>query len=311
MGFGSIVKKVSKSVSSAAKSVGSAASSLTGGDFLGTAGSLLGLGGAYIQGQQNAALAAQNREDQKEQFQKQFTEGVRQFNRNLLAQKEFAKNSLRWGVQDAKNAGLHPLAATAAGYNPSTSSPIQLTNSGGSGETGISSALQNASQSLRDAKARRISPEEKALNAAALAKVQAETGTEITKGQMYASEAALNRQSYLNGIGTSVPLATNEIENHFNKAVPEQTTYKLGDIPAHKLPKSGKITITRPNGRKYKIDVGTTTDSIQQFAGEPGELIHGLDIIQHNARKYVNHRTKSANKETQTARQNDQVFNIH
>lgn len=43
---------------------------------------------------------------------------------NIRMQKEFAKNGIRWRVEDAKAAGLHPLAALGAssmGYSPVTS----------------------------------------------------------------------------------------------------------------------------------------------------------------------------------------------
>lgn len=57
---------------------------------------------------------------------------------NYQRQKEFAQNSLQWKVQDAKKAGLHPLAAIGA--NSSLYSP---TSSAGGG---LGDALSNAGQ---------------------------------------------------------------------------------------------------------------------------------------------------------------------
>lgn len=74
------------------------------GDIAGAVGSIVGGGLGLIgsaNSQQNAAA-------------------INKF--NYEAQKEFAQNSIRWRVKDAKAAGLHPLAALgaqASGYTPS------------------------------------------------------------------------------------------------------------------------------------------------------------------------------------------------
>lgn len=66
---------------------------------------------------------------------------------NIALQKEFAQNSLKWRVEDAKRAGVHPMAAlgiTPASFSPVNSS-INLTDLGaGLGEMGqnIDRAIQ-------------------------------------------------------------------------------------------------------------------------------------------------------------------------
>jgi len=50
-----------------------------------------------------------------------------QFERNIALQREFAQNGIRWKVDDARAAGLHPLAAIGmqgAAYSPVSTTPI-------------------------------------------------------------------------------------------------------------------------------------------------------------------------------------------
>lgn len=60
--------------------------------------------------------------------------------RNLQMQEEFARNGIRWRVEDAKAAGIHPLYALGA----STMSPSYSVQA----ETGIGTGLQNMGQDL-------------------------------------------------------------------------------------------------------------------------------------------------------------------
>jgi hypothetical protein len=69
--------------------------------------------------------------------------GKKQDDKNYDRQKQFAKNSIRWRVQDAKKAGIHPLAALGAGgstYQPTMGAPDI-----GSGVAMAGQALDNAS----------------------------------------------------------------------------------------------------------------------------------------------------------------------
>lgn len=71
--------------------------------------------------------------------------------KNYEMQKEFAQNSLQWKVEDAKKAGLHPLAAVGAqGY---TANPSFVGSNFGEGLSKFGSALGGAiNQDARDAK---------------------------------------------------------------------------------------------------------------------------------------------------------------
>lgn len=72
-------------------------------------------------------------------------------NKNADLQREFAKNSIRWRVADAKAAGIHPLAAL--GSQGISASPVYA----GGGDYGLSEAGQDIGRAMSAA----VTPEEK------------------------------------------------------------------------------------------------------------------------------------------------------
>ena len=74
---------------------------------------------------------------------------------NYEAQKEFAQNGIRWKVEDAKRAGIHPLYALGAstqGYSPT---------SGYTGDFGISDAAAQFGQGYERAQQAKMTKEER------------------------------------------------------------------------------------------------------------------------------------------------------
>lgn len=97
----------------------------------------------------------------------------RQFDSNVALQREFAKNGIRWKVEDAQAAGLHPLAAL--GNMPQGFSPSQSVFSSGDPGRGDSfRALGRMGQDVSRAVMARQTEDERALNALMLEKVKAE-----------------------------------------------------------------------------------------------------------------------------------------
>lgn len=99
--------------------------------------------------------------------------------KNRLMQLDFAKNGIRWRVEDAVAAGLHPLAALGA--SGVSYSPISTVFDGGPSTSSAGNSFraigrlsdtfgQNLSRSIRTT----MSPEEKALQDLALKKAAAE-----------------------------------------------------------------------------------------------------------------------------------------
>lgn len=74
---------------------------------------------------------------------RQASESRRQADQNIQLQREFAKQGIQWKVQDAKSAGIHPLAALGA--QTQSFQPTQIT---GSGE---GAAMESMGQSMQRA----------------------------------------------------------------------------------------------------------------------------------------------------------------
>lgn len=99
-----------------------------------------------------SAYAASRENDQAERAQRDMAAD------NIALQKEFAQNSLRWKVEDAQKAGIHPLYALGA--QGTSFSPVSL---GSSPDHSISSGLADMGQNVtRAMSATRTAPEKEA-----------------------------------------------------------------------------------------------------------------------------------------------------
>lgn len=128
-----------------------------------TASALIGAGSSLLGG-------LFNRNDAKKQAQR---------NENL--QREFAQNSIRWRVSDAKAAGLHPLYALGGGGATYSPAPIQ---------THLGSALQSAGQDLARAAAAPTDTGERAIREAQLKALDAAAQKDLAAAQLYSSQSA-------------------------------------------------------------------------------------------------------------------------
>lgn len=92
---------------------------------------------------------------------------------NIAAQREFAQHGIRWKVEDAKAAGLHPLAALGA--QTSSFSPVSI---GSSGDGGAADSFAAAGQDIGRAVKAAITKEEREERDANLArKLELEKGS--------------------------------------------------------------------------------------------------------------------------------------
>lgn len=113
------------------------------------------------------------------------------------AQKEFAQQGIRWRVEDAKAAGLHPLAALGAqipAYTPS-SIPVQADNSWGNA---IRESGQNITRAI-GAKQTRIERLQEQLLEAQIAATNADAATK---------NAAASQIALTSGAGMPPPMPT-------------------------------------------------------------------------------------------------------
>lgn len=169
------VKKVASGVGKAVKSVAAPVAAIAGIDLLGGNASVqnvlssLGIGG--LLGDSNSGLLSLlspmlNYEGTRKQIEAQNKAAQQQWqfareqlaNQNALArqnmemQKVFAQNGIRWRVEDAKAAGLHPLigaGSQSATYSPGASVGVGIPESGSSSIAGAQ--LQALGQGLERA----------------------------------------------------------------------------------------------------------------------------------------------------------------
>lgn len=71
-------------------------------------------------------------------------------NQNIALQKEFAQNSIRWRVEDAKRAGVHPMAAL--GISPASFSPVSSSLSYPASTSYLSDMGQNIDRAIQAGK---------------------------------------------------------------------------------------------------------------------------------------------------------------
>lgn len=110
-------------------------------------GELISAGTNLIGGFLNRGEARANRESQERMAQQ-----------NIALQKQFAQEGIRWKVEDAKQAGIHPLYALGA--NTSSFSPVSI---GNTADTSLGDSMSRAGQDIgRAINATRTAPEREA-----------------------------------------------------------------------------------------------------------------------------------------------------
>lgn len=114
---------------------------------------------------------------------------------NTALQREFAQQGIRWKVEDAKAAGLHPLYAlggSGATFQPS----VQAL-------TGTSQAMSQMGQSLGRAASAMTTPEEQAERNARLKVLEAQAARDFALASQAASETARMNQEQMPGLPLS------------------------------------------------------------------------------------------------------------
>lgn len=180
---------------------------------------------------------------------------------NIALQKEFAQHGIRWRVEDAMEAGLHPLYALGAsttGYSPSSFV------GGTSPKEHLGRSLSEAGQNLTRAVAAQETPQQRALGAAQLKVLEANAAKDFAMATYYASEAARR----------SVP----------SPGMPSGTLWpEVGQYQ----PKPPEVTL--PRDRDSGIEAGPARPGLEEFqfgglnfllprtgGGSLGEALEGL-----------------------------------
>lgn len=166
-------------------------------------GSIFGGVGSAVGGIVDGVLGMKSDKD-KSQAQQQAAQQAAQL--NYEQQKEFAQHGIRWRVEDAKEAGLHPLAALGAqspSYTPTFQSDAFYQEPTSSV---LSRGLHSMGQNISRAKAAKIQEEDRALEnawkAAQIKRLEADTAL----SQAQASKMVVDSQQLppaLSGIGVN------------------------------------------------------------------------------------------------------------
>jgi len=145
-----------------------------------------------------------------------------QQNQNINLQREFAQNGIRWRVEDAKAAGIHPLFALGGGGAAFAPNPVVV------GDTGA--AWGTAGQNVARALGAGMTSQERALHDGQLRLLAAQADKEQAMAFFYASEAARGSQSS----AQSAPLPAVQAESNpfpgmVTPRAPDAISSKIGD----------------------------------------------------------------------------------
>lgn len=211
-------------------------------------------GGAALLG---GALA--NRSNRK--VADQTNEAQREINaQNTALQREFAQAGIRWRVEDAKAAGLHPLfALSGSGATYSPQAMALMTPDQSALGRGIAEAGQAVSRSIQAQQ----TADQRAITQATLAHLVAQTGKEDAMAAYYASEAARNRQSA--NSAAAIPDGTVQV-GPLVKNVPDE-------VIAHD-PRNPALTAgIHPGMTRYKLPGGIQLSGLSENMKESFEDI--------------------------------------
>lgn len=160
---------------------------MAGVEILGSIGSFLGGAGQFGGGLSGLFSSRGGTPDNSTFYQNWRNDDMawsrEQFNRNEALQREFAQNGIRWRVEDAKAAGLHPLAAIGAAgstYSPSVTAGggnYQVDSGRPDRGADIGSSLANMGQGMGRALMATSSPAERVQTATEM--IQAGQQTEM------------------------------------------------------------------------------------------------------------------------------------
>lgn len=232
----------------------------------GIVGGIVGLAGDLLGRREdrkiNDANVAMQREVNAENlaFQREAME------RNEALQREFAQMGIRWKVEDAQAAGLHPLSALGtqtAGYSPTIVSP----SSQAVEQRSTGHHLSNMGQSLSNA-IRALAPEERLRRRLETQRLAADTQKTFAEASYWASEAARARNEALL---TAKALADGG--NEFD-AVEHAVSNPISHASEDPSREAGEHSFWR----RYKLRDGSYIDLPTSEAAESLENIHVTGI---------------------------------
>lgn len=153
-----------------------------------------------------------------------------QFERQAQLQREFAQSGIRWKVEDAKRAGIHPLYALGA--STTSFSPISITNPA---DNSMANAVSNIGQDVsRAVNQTRTAPERDVAYLTAVRGLQLEKGRvdlDIAKTELASRLARLKQQS-----GPGLPSPTGNMipgqgNSPWNTTEAVRQSFSVNEVP--------------------------------------------------------------------------------
>lgn len=179
---------------------------------------------------------------------------------NYLNQKEFAQMGIRWRVEDAKAAGLHPLYALQGSGATFSPNPI-VTNFGES--------FSRAGQDLGRAASALVSPNEKAMTSAQLEVAASQAAKNWAEASYWSSAAARGRQGAV-GTQEPAPITVPGVDIH--------ALAPMGQVVGKELPEFGGPHITdQPAKRAW--DVYTVGPNVPMLLPSGSNMAEALESV--------------------------------
>lgn len=180
-------------------------------------------------------------------------EARRQADLNYERQKEFAQHGLRWKVEDAKAAGLHPLFGIGGTGAAFASNPIHVGDN----------HLAQTGQNLARAASTLLDPSERQLRQATLEKLRAETQKSFAEASYFASEAARNAQQRQPTTGAGPQAYTTEFGSVVTPVPPSAVGHSLSHEPI-----AGQAPVIGPPSSS--VHPGSGSAAFERFNWAPG-----------------------------------------
>lgn len=171
---------------------------------------------------------------------------------NVNMNYDFARNSLKWKTQDAKEAGLHPLAALGAqGYSPTV---------GVMADQSMGQAVANAGASIANAQADKLNTK----------LVEAQINAQNALAHKYRSEAMATDQDMVLNSANASALATAQSPG---RIVNGSSNNKIDPNAMVDSFRSGRANlITLPNGRTIVTNTAGQSN-VQDVEDKYGEIV--------------------------------------
>lgn len=203
----------------------------------------------------------------------------RQNAENLAHQKEFAQSGVRWRVEDAKAAGVHPLFALGASTSGFTPNPV-IPDSGSAGP-----ALSRIGQSIGNAASKSMTLEQKMLAKAQLRVLDSEVNKNDAEASASRSQAMVNLRDLggpgFPGSGDPNILVDPESGARLRRHPAEQEIFEHELLPAGRQVSRGKLL--EYGWQQYDFGNGPVT----LFAGDPDNLMSDLQDMDNVVRAAI------------------------